>query len=108
MQRASGRNVCGAGVSRSPLRSSGVERGWSLDKETGLKRPNQLGAQEYKVKREVCWGVSAARLERGGGYTKQEAGRTSHEFPQGRGIFLQNAETMEIKHGGEERGDGKA
>lgn len=108
MQRASGRNVCGAGASRSPLRSSGVERGWSLDKETGLKRPNQLGAQEYKVKREVCWGVSAARLERGGGYTKQEAGRTSHEFPQGRGIFLQNAETMEIKHGGEERGDGKA
>lgn len=74
----------------------GVLCGLLERKETGVwireqasKDPTTCGAQGYKVKREVCWGVHAARLERGSGYTKQEAGRTSHEVPQGRGIFYE-------------------
>lgn len=83
-------------------------RGKGLESGQG-NRPQKTqpaGAQGYKVKREVCWGVSAARLERGGGYTKQEAGRTSHEFPQGRGIFYKMQ--RQWKSSTEERkGDGK-
>lgn len=54
---------------------------------TDLKRSSQPGAQGCRAGREGCWSVSAARLETGGGCTKQEVGKTSPEVPQGRGIF---------------------
>lgn len=56
MQGAGGRDVCGAVASGSPLWSSGEERGWSLDKETGLKRPNQPGYRGIRS-RGKCVGV---------------------------------------------------